>query len=77
MTGGRTRHGAVSRRANGLTGATGMAGHSGDMPRIERKEREGDVRKKKAGVFWSINFMKHTDRISSVMFLESSRIVVV
>ena len=38
----------------------------GDLP-TEREEGE-DEGKKKTGVFWSINFMKHTKRVSSGMF---------
>ena len=38
----------------------------GDLP-MEREEGE-DERKKETGVFWSINFMKHAERVSSGMF---------
>ena len=38
----------------------------GDLP-MEREEGE-DEGKKKTGVFWSINFMKHVERVSSGMF---------
>ena len=38
----------------------------GDLP-MEREKGE-DEGKKKTGVFWSINFMKHVERVSSGMF---------
>ena len=38
----------------------------GDLP-VEREEGE-DGRKKKSGVFWSINFIKHVKGVSSDIF---------
>ena len=46
----------------------GMVGRRGGLP-MERGERRGRIRgRTRPGVFWSINFMKHTESVSSGMF---------
>ena len=46
-----------------------IAGKEGERgPHTHREREREDERKKKMGVFWSINFKKHIEGVSSGMF---------